>query len=351
MPLDNLPERVTILANVQFDYNIPPGAQNVHIHAGDQLYGVTLFFNAGDSTFYDVWFGFNKYHCPPGANSFSILGPLDFEAVIAFDYDVEGTGPAGLQGPVGPQGSVGPAGPQGATGPAGPTGPMGPQGSSGPAGAQGQQGNTGQTGPTGLPGADGNTILSGAGAPTSGLGDPGDFYIDTSTGRIYGPKVGTNWGSGTSMVGPAGPQGPQGIQGPQGATGNTGSQGPAGTPGFLDAVINFIIDGGGQVISTGLKGFVEVPAAMTINRWTLLADVSGSIVVDVWKDTYANAPPTVADVITASAKPTISSAQKNQSATLTGWTTTLNAGDILAFNVNSVTSITRCTISLKCTKI
>ena len=32
---------------------------------------------------------------------------------------------------------------------------------------------------------------------------------------------------------------------------------------------------------------------------------SGSIVIDVWKDTYANFPPIVADTITASAKPTL----------------------------------------------
>jgi hypothetical protein len=82
----------------------------------------------------------------------------------------------------------------------------------------------------------------------------------------------------------------------------------------------------------------------------MLADQSGSIVVDVWKDTYANYPPTNADTITASAKPTISSATKSQDATLSGWTTSVAAGDILAFNVDSVTSIQRVTISLRVTK-
>jgi hypothetical protein len=81
-----------------------------------------------------------------------------------------------------------------------------------------------------------------------------------------------------------------------------------------------------------------------------LADQSGSIVVDIWKDTYANYPPTVADTITASAKPTISSATKGQSSTLTGWTTTIAAGDILAFNVDSITTCQRVTLSLKVTR-
>lgn len=114
--------------------------------------------------------------------------------------------------------------------------------------------------------------------------------------------------------------------------------------------ITFVIDGGGSTITTGVKGFLEIPFNCTINRATLLADVSGSIVVNVWKDTYANFPPTVADKITASAPPTISATTKAQDSTLTGWTTSITAGDILAFNVDSATTITKVTLSLKVTK-
>lgn len=114
--------------------------------------------------------------------------------------------------------------------------------------------------------------------------------------------------------------------------------------------ITYVIDGGGAAITTGLKGYLEIPFACTIDRWTLLADQSGSIVVDLWKDTYANAPPVIGDVITASAKPTISTAVKAQSSTLTGWTATIAAGDVLAFNVNSVTGIQRVTLSLRVRK-
>jgi len=110
--------------------------------------------------------------------------------------------------------------------------------------------------------------------------------------------------------------------------------------------IEFIIDGGGSVITTGVSGDIEVPFNCTIKRVTLLADTSGSIVVDIWKDTYVNYPPTVVDSITAAAIPTITTAVKSQDTTLTGWTTALTAGDILRYNVNSATTITRCTISL-----
>ena len=125
---------------------------------------------------------------------------------------------------------------------------------------------------------------------------------------------------------------------------------PAGSSGggsSGNASLTFIIDGGGSAITTGQKGHLEIPFACTIKQVTMLADASGSIVVDIWKDTYANFPPTDADSITASAPPTISSAQKSQDATLTGWTKAISAGDILAFNVDSCATIKRVTISLK----
>lgn len=111
--------------------------------------------------------------------------------------------------------------------------------------------------------------------------------------------------------------------------------------------ISFVIDGGGTAITTGVKGDVEVPFNCSIVAATLLADQSGSIIVDVWKDTYANYPPTDADSITSSSVPEISSATKDQDTSLAGWTTSITAGDILRFNVDSCTTITRCVVSLK----
>jgi hypothetical protein len=110
------------------------------------------------------------------------------------------------------------------------------------------------------------------------------------------------------------------------------------------------IDGGGSAITTGIKGYIEVPYSGTITSWTILADQSGSAVVDLWKTSYASAPATSADTITASARPTLSSAVKGQSSTLTGWTTAVAAGDIIAFNVVSASASTRITLALKITK-
>lgn len=113
------------------------------------------------------------------------------------------------------------------------------------------------------------------------------------------------------------------------------------------AAISFVIDGGGAEIADGIKGDIEVPFAWTdITSVRLLADQSGSIVVDIWKDTYANFPATDADTITASAPPTISTATKSEDTTLTGWTVTGSVGDVLRFNVDSCTDIERVTVSL-----
>lgn len=115
--------------------------------------------------------------------------------------------------------------------------------------------------------------------------------------------------------------------------------------------LSFRIDGGGVAPTTGAKKvFFPVPYNCTITGWELVADASGSIVIDIWKDTYANYAPTNADSITASAKPTLSSAIKANSTTLTGWTTTLNAGDYIELEVESASTLTVVVLTLTVTK-
>ena len=112
---------------------------------------------------------------------------------------------------------------------------------------------------------------------------------------------------------------------------------------------NFIIDGGGSAITTGEKGHIVVDVDCTILSWTLLADAPGSIVIDVWKDTYANFPPTNDDAMPGAGKePTLSSVQKNQDTDVTDWADyTIDAGDVLAFNIDSATTVKRVVLSLK----
>jgi hypothetical protein len=246
------------------------------------------------------------------------------------------TGPSG--GPTGPTGNTGPSGAPAATGPTGRTGPTG-LGATGATGATGPRGLTGYTGPPGnsVTGPTGDASTApGLTGPTGATGNTGP------TGTLTGP-TGPSGGP-TGPTGPTGPSGPTGA----GATGATG-------PGMTVAGLQFVIDGGGVTITTGIKGYLQVDFACTITQSTLLADQTGSIVVDIFKVAYAAFDPPTApasgDKITASAPPTITTAKKSQDTTLTGWTVTLAAGDILAFNVNSVSSIQRCTVDLKVNRI
>lgn len=93
----------------------------------------------------------------------------------------------------------------------------------------------GGSGGSGGTGADGNTWLSGSGAPDNGDGRNGDFYLNTTSGEIYGPKTAGDWGSPILVVGDTGPQGPAGPQGDPGPTGATGNTGPAGATGATGA--------------------------------------------------------------------------------------------------------------------
>ena len=119
-----------------------------------------------------------------------------------------------------------------------------------------------------------------------------------------------------------------------------------------EATINLVIisTASGTEIADGAQAWVEIPWACTISRVTALADQSGSIVVDLWVDSYANFPPTDDDSICDSTPPTITTATKSQDSTLTSWTTSLSAGDILCAYVESCTDIEQVTIAIKVTR-
>jgi len=108
----------------------------------------------------------------------------------------------------------------------------------------------------------------------------------------------------------------------------------------------YVIDGGDQPITTGVKGDLVIPFACTVTEWVLVSDQTGSIVVDVWNDSLSAYPPTVADSITGSSKPTLSGAVKNNNSGLSGWTPTIGSGSTLRFNVDSASTVTRVTLTL-----
>ena len=126
---------------------------------------------------------------------------------------------------------IGPVGPMGAAGQTGATGAAGATGATGATGAIGAAGAAGPIGPTG-PG-----ILSGAIAgatPNSTVGLTGEFFLDSDTYTLWGPKSSTGWPTnGVSLVGPAGPMGLTGATGSTGLTGATGAPGATGPAGAV----------------------------------------------------------------------------------------------------------------------
>lgn len=115
--------------------------------------------------------------------------------------------------------------------------------------------------------------------------------------------------------------------------------------------IVFQLGDGVTVITTAEREqWLEVNFDGTLEGVTLLADVAGSIVVDVWKDAYASYPPVAADSICGSAKPTLAGAQSAQDLTLTGWTTALARGDVLKVHVDAAATVKAVTLALRAIK-
>ena len=111
----------------------------------------------------------------------------------------------------------------------------------------------------------------------------------------------------------------------------------------------FVIGDGVNTISAGIKGYLPVDFSGTINSWTVVGNASGSIVIELWKAN--NAVPNSGNKITASAGPTLSSAQYAKSSTLTGWTTSFSAGDVFGINVTGTpTTVKQITLAVKATK-
>lgn len=92
---------------------------------------------------------------------------------------------------------------------------------------------------------------------------------------------------------------------------------------------------------------VYIKRARTIVGVSLLTlGGSGSCVVDIWKIPVGSYPPTGANSICASSKPTISGGVTYVDTTLTGWTTSVAAGDTLVFTLSSTSTFTLIAASL-----
>lgn len=130
-------------------------------------------------------------------------------------------------------------GPQGEPGPEGVPGPQGEKGEKGEKGDKGDKGDAGEKGEKGDQGTDGKTVLSGTTNPAADVGAVGDFYINTGSSSLFGPKSASGWPTGVLLVGPTGATGADGANGVDGRTVLNGTADPLNTVGVAgDFYIN-----------------------------------------------------------------------------------------------------------------
>lgn len=114
----------------------------------------------------------------------------------------------------------------------------------------------------------------------------------------------------------------------------------------LTRTINFVVDNGSRPMTTGNKGYLSIDVAGEIESWILVSDAPGTLEVDIRKSTFEDYPNVVS--ICGANTLQLNNTNKNSDITLTGWTTRLNAGDILQFEViNTTVSLSNFAVALK----
>lgn len=123
-----------------------------------------------------------------------------------------------------------------------------------------------------------------------------------------------------------------------------------------NASITYVIDGGGSVITTGNKGYLEIPFPCGIQNVSVLLDnTTGTLNVEVWKS--ATYPPTSSQAIYSGFVCSATNYARVANSTIAGaagGVPTMAANEFLAFNVAASPTpayATRATISIKVVKL
>jgi hypothetical protein len=113
----------------------------------------------------------------------------------------------------------------------------------------------------------------------------------------------------------------------------------------LTRSINYVIDSGSIAMLPGNKGSVTLDVSGIIESLVILSDQQGDLTVDIKKSNYSTFP-TFSSIV-GGVYPQMSNDRKVRDDNLSGWDTTIVAGDILTFDVIAVNNINRFLISLK----
>jgi hypothetical protein len=140
---------------------------------------------------------------------------------------------------------------------------------------------------------------------------------------------------------------------------NTGTGTLTAAATALNQTIGTTVDGSGGTVTVGLKGYMKVPYACTITGWTVIASTATAtqaIQFDVWRK--AGSLPTSAatdSLINTGAggvKPQLTSGQQlRNSVNVANWSTSLAAGDYLAFRVDSAQIVSWAVLQINVTRV
>ena len=114
----------------------------------------------------------------------------------------------------------------------------------------------------------------------------------------------------------------------------------------LTRTVNFVLDNGSIDITAGSKGYLNIDVTGEIESWMLVSENTGTIVVDIFKTTYAQFPNGFTSIV-GSEFPRLTNQAKNKDDNLSTWNTQITAGDILDFRVSSCSGITKCSVFLR----
>jgi hypothetical protein len=106
-------------------------------------------------------------------------------------------------------------------------------------------------------------------------------------------------------------------------------------------------DTGGSALTAGSVVYFTVPYACTISGWNITVD-AGTVTFDIWKIATGTAIPTVTNTITASAKPALSTGTALHSTSMSGWTTSVTANDIVGIQLNTVATAKYAELDIQC---
>jgi hypothetical protein len=101
------------------------------------------------------------------------------------------------------------------------------------------------------------------------------------------------------------------------------------------------VDGGGSVPAIGQKGYITIPYSGTIQAWALVSDQIGSVQVDIGRG--INGP----SIVQPGSFPKLVNSQSGNAAITDWFSTSITAGDILEFYLDSISTITRFNLVLK----